>query len=87
MRGNEWRSIGRIKHFGGVRIEGDDDRFTFQGLGYFLDTLKEAQVSNMDTIEVANGDHRVTKGPLDIVCAINHFHGNDMNLQLLTFWG
>jgi hypothetical protein len=70
-----------------VRIEGDDDRFTFQGLGYFLNTLKEAQVSNMDTIEVANGDHWVTKRALDIVYAINHFHANDMNLQLLTFWG
>jgi hypothetical protein len=41
----------------------------------------------MYTIEVANGDHWITKGPLDIVYAINHFHGNDMNLQLLTFWG
>jgi hypothetical protein len=87
MRGNEWRSIGRIEHFGGVRIEGDDDGFTFQGPGYFLYTLKEAYVSNMDTIEVANGDHWVAKGPLDIVYAINHFHGNDMNLQLLLIRG
>lgn len=82
MRGYEWWSIRWIKHLDGMGVESYDNGFSIQRFGNFLDALKEANVSNMDTIKVADCDHGIAKRARNFVYTIKHFHMNSVDLQL-----
>jgi hypothetical protein len=67
-----------------MRLEGYDDRFTLQLLGYLFYPMKKTNVSNVDTVKVADSYNRVAKPAAYIFCAIDYFHGRKKNLQLLS---
>jgi hypothetical protein len=71
---NERRPVGGVKYPNGVWIEGHNYGFALEGSSQFFDALKKTKVSNMYTIEVAYGEHRIAKRLMDIVDAVDDFH-------------
>ena len=85
MRGDERWSIRGVEHLHGMGVESYDQRFSVQSFGQFLDALKKANVSNMDTIKVANCKYRIAKRSRNFVYTIIYFHVDRVALHPQAF--